>query len=371
MSEDHDQRRWHLRSIRLFIATYQHHISVAAFLAGFVLDNLALPPIDHPASHIIIAFYLMLAAAGIVLIQVMEGRQSGVGLIARTLLFVPLVIQVIFGGLFSSLFVFYARSASLSGAWPFMLMLIIMIIGNEVLRDRYARLEFQMSVLFTTLFGFMIFYLPILFSRLDDLIFLMSGVVSLLVTALFGSILFVVAPHAMRLSAGVITLTIGGIFALFNLLYFTNSIPPIPLALRSADVYHSVLRDAEGSYVGQTEKASWYERHIAFSPPYHYGSNESVYFYSAVFAPTALKTPIYHEWQYFDETKGEWLTSMRVSFPIFGGRENGYRGYSTKSAIAPGRWRVLVKTERGALLGKTAFTVVAVSSSVFLEEKVL
>jgi hypothetical protein len=371
MSEDNKTQQLRFGRMRLFVGRYSHHISVAAFLAGFIVDNLVLPPIDHPASHMIIMIYLMLAAGGIILIQVMEGRRNREGFLSRISLFLPPSIQFIFGGLFSSLFVFYARSASLSGTWPFMLLLVIMIILNEVLRDRYARLEFQMSVLFTTLFGFMIFYLPILFNRLDDLTFLMSGVMSLFIIALFGVGLAIVAPHAMRMSAGMTALTIGGIFTLLNVLYFTNSIPPIPLALRSAGVYHSVTRDTEGNYVGLSERASWYERYIAFSPPYRYTPTEPVYFYSAVFAPTALTAPIYHEWQYYDETKGAWTTTMRVSFPIFGGRENGYRGYSTKSAITPGRWRVLVKTERGQLIGKTAFTIVPASAPVYLEEKVL
>jgi hypothetical protein len=371
MSENNKIQRWHLARTRLFVAQYTHHISVAAFLAGFIVDNLALPPIDHPAAHIILACYFLLAALGIILIQVAEGRRNGTRFFVRVLLFVPPAIQFIFGGLFSSLFVFYARGASLSGTWPFMLLLVVMIVGNEVLRDRYARLEFQMSVLFTTLFGFMIFYLPILFNRIDDLTFFMSGMVSLLVIILFGAGLNMVAPYAIQRSASVTALSIGGIFLLLNVLYFTNSIPPIPLALRSAGVYHSLHRDTAGNYVVQAESASWYERYIAFSPLYHYAANDSVYFYSAVFAPTALSAPIYHEWQYFDETKSVWVTSMRVSFPIFGGRENGYRSYSTKSSITPGQWRILVKTERGQLLGKTALTIVLTTVPVSLEEKVL
>jgi hypothetical protein len=367
MSENIKIQKWHLGRTRLFVVRYSHHISVAAFLAGFIIDNLVLPPIDHPAAHIILACYFLIAALGIILIQVVEGC----AVFACVLLFVPPAIQFIFGGLFSSLFVFYARSASLSGTWPFMLLLMVMIVGNEVLRDRYARLEFQISVLFTTLFGFMIFYLPIIFNRLDDLTFFMSGVVSIILITLFCVGLYTFAPIAIRHSARVIAFSVGGIFVLLNILYFTNSIPPIPLALKSAGVYHSVFRDVAGDYVGQAESASWYERYISFSPLYHYAANETVYFYSAVFAPTALKTPIYHEWQYFDETKSEWVTSMRVSFPIFGGRESGYRGYSTKSAVVSGRWRVLVKTERGALLGKTAFTVIPTSAPVFLEEKIL
>jgi hypothetical protein len=162
-----------------------------------------------------------------------------------------------------------------------------------------------------------------------------------------------------------------GIFTVFNLLYFTNSIPPIPLALKSAGVYHSILRDLEGSYVGQAEQTSWQERFSLRTSVYHHKANEPIYFYSAIFAPIELTQPIYHEWQYFDKAQDEWVTSTRVTFPIVGGRERGYRAYSTKTAISPGRWRVLVATGRGQLLGRTTFVVEFVETPISLEERVL
>jgi hypothetical protein len=46
-----------------------------------------------------------------------------------------------------------------------------------------------------------------------------------------------------------------------------------------------------------------------------------------------------------------------LSFNITGGREAGYRGYSSKSSVNFGKWRVITKTETGQSLGRTSFRV--------------
>lgn len=359
-----------MNRVRIFFEHYAHHLSAIAFLLGFLLDNLALPPVDNPLAHLVIALYLICAGVMITLIQIGERGTNSSGIFSRILVVLPPLIQFIFGGLFSALFVFYARSASLFGAWPFMLLLVLMIVGNEVFRDRYSRLPFQISALFVTLFGFMIFYLPITFHRIDDYTFLLSGVVSVLIVTLFCVVLVTIAPSVMLRSLSRTALAVLGFFLVINVLYFTNSIPPIPLALRTAHIAHAVVRDGAGNYVLTVEEQSWYGKHIALSPPHYFRVNEPIYFYSAIYAPTALRIPLLHEWQYFDEQKGEWVTVLDVTFPIIGGRENGYRSYSLKNATSPGRYRVLVKTARGQVLGKTAFTLVLTEAPVAVEEKV-
>ena len=76
-----------------------------------------------------------------------------------------------------------------------------------------------------------------------------------------------------------------------------------------------------------------------------------------MFAPIQLKTNVVHRWRRYDETAGTWRTESTVRFPIVGGREGGYRGYSTKSQPANGRWRVDIETPDGLLIGRVAFSV--------------
>ena len=93
------------------------------------------------------------------------------------------------------------------------------------------------------------------------------------------------------------------------------------------------------------------------APILHVGPAEPLSVYSAVFAPIQLRTNIVHIWRRYDEAAGRWQTEAVVSFPITGGRDGGYRGYSIKSSPRAGRWRVDIATADGRLVGRVPFSV--------------
>ena len=95
---------------------------------------------------------------------------------------------------------------------------------------------------------------------------------------------------------------------------------------------------------------------------FHRAGNVPVYAYSAVFAPTDLKTKIFHRWMYKDEKSGKWIATDQLGFSISGGRDGGWRGFTFKRNVFAGRWRVEVITERGQVLGRATFRVVAVAA---------
>ena len=109
-----------------------------------------------------------------------------------------------------------------------------------------------------------------------------------------------------------------------------------------------------------------YANLIPFRTQFH--GQGPIFFFSAISAPTALNTSITHEWQYRDEQNGAWKTSAEIHFPIAGGRDGGYRAYSQKDSITPGRWRVNVLTKDGQSLGSYTFTVVAENTEASLRE---
>jgi hypothetical protein len=246
-----------------------------------------------------------------------------------------------------------------------------MIVGNEFLINRYQRLELQVIVFFTLLFCMMIFFVPIAFHRFGTDTFVVAGVASVTLVALFLGALSLVVPRVVRESRKVIGFGIIGVFLFVSMLYATNAIPPIPLALRSAGVFHNVTRDALGNYVTLGEHEPWYTHYLPIKLIYHRSPGEPVFVTSTVFAPTSFVASIVHEWQRFDGETATWLMQSRIGFPISGGREEGFRGYSTKETIVPGKWRVLVKTPRGQLLGQVTFTVVDVSVPPPLEQSML
>ena len=152
------------------------------------------------------------------------------------------------------------------------------------------------------------------------------------------------------------------IFVVVNLLYFTNLIPPIPLSLKDAGVFHSVIKKGEGSYEVIRENKNWREYFLPYDN-FHRLPDESVYVWSAVFSPTGLDTVVIHQWQYWDERAEEWLTESEIRLAVRGGRDRGFRTYSYRSDLEAGQWRVNIQNARGQKLGHVRFKIIPVSSA--------
>jgi hypothetical protein len=278
--------------------------------------------------------------------------------------FLPIEIQLAFGNLFSAFVIFYVRGGSVFTSWPFLLPLFVLFLGNDFFRKRYLNLTFQMSLFFISLFSYAILVFPLLFGKIGDLIFIASGLVSLALFLLFILIFRRAIPERLELNFRPLFFSISGIFILFQVLYFTNSIPPAPLTMKESGVYHSLQRIYDNKnyiYKVTVEPAKPYLFFEDQSNTVHVVPGETIYVYSSVFSPTKLDIPIYHRWSYFDEKKKEWVEKARLSFSIIGGLNKGYRGYSYMSNLAEGKWRVDVITEQDKILGRRSFDVIKVS----------
>jgi len=333
------------------------HYSTLAFLVGFVWDNLTLTRVDLWLNHVGLLVYLAIAGVGIILIN--ASRASQPAYLTRYAPWYPLAVQFAFGGLFSGYFVFYSRSASLAASWPFLFFLAALLVGNEFLRERYHRLLLQVGVLYVALFSYAIFAVPVVLRSVGTGVFLLSGLVGLAMAAFFLALLSLVLMERFRALVRHVAISIIAIYVLFNAFYFLNIIPPLPLSLKDIGIYHGVERMEGGGYRVLAEASRrallpW-PRHAR---TLHLAPDGTLYCFSSVFAPTRTSTHIYHSWEYKDARTGEWVLATRVPFSITGGRDGGYRGFSFKSALFPGRWRCDVETERGALIGRRTFRIV-------------
>ena len=147
---------------------------MGSLVAGFIVDSLTLQKIDAWRENVWIAGNLLLA--GICIILLNRSRIS-----VRRHFWLSNIIQFSFGALLGSIFVFYFRSAALAVSWPFILLLLAAMVGNELFQKRYERFAFQLSFFYFSLFSFIIFIVPILIRRLNSWVFLLSGVASILV----------------------------------------------------------------------------------------------------------------------------------------------------------------------------------------------
>ncbi len=362
-------RRYFPKSVQELVWWYERFISPLALIAGFLSDNfILLKRVDYWETDALLFFYLLVCACGIVLLNLIEtGRVKSQRIVGWAPL-IPVVMQFSFGGLFSGFLSLYSRSASFLESWIFVALLAILLIGNERFTRFYVRLEFQVSLYFGVLFSFLIFYMPVVLHQIGPKIFIVSGIVALGSISLFLILLSRLVPEVVKKHRTTVARSIAIIYIVFNVLYFNDLIPPLPLALKDAGVYHNVVHlpaqagQNSGTYELTGEPQTWYQQYLNYDEVFDETPSDQVYVYDSIFAPTGLTTTVEDQWQYYDASSSVWQSTDSVSYQITGGREGGYEGYTYKGYLTPGKWRVNILTQYGQLIGRVGFTVVATST---------
>lgn len=338
----------------LYKTVYRHWLTVAFFL-GFITDLILLNQIDDTIDNLILLFYVLLATTAILLLYIGVAERVP-GMLARFLKkYTPVVMQYAFGGLLSGMLIFYGRSGDWIASAPFLLLILVVIIGNEFVGKRSDRLVYNIALYFIGLFSYVVLVVPVILGRMGDLIFIFSGVIALLIVLVVVQILYRVIPNFMRVNTKRIIATIGFIYIGFNALYFTNVIPPIPLSLTVLDIEQSVVRLSTGDYSIVSEKQPWY-RQIPFTRSIIHPTGNSISCFARVYAPTKLETEIFHRWEY-KNAAGDWIERFRLGYPITGANDGGYRGYTRLQDYTDGIWRCSVETKRGQVLGRETVVV--------------
>jgi hypothetical protein len=358
----------HLAELKTFIERYQHHLSIGSFFVGFAIDSIILKRIDLLVSNALLLSYLTVVIVVMLMLHHAAAKPPRADFLRRIYLWLPFVGQFAFGGMFSGFLIFYSQAGSLVASWPFLLIIVCLILANEFMRTYQERLTYQLLLFFFCLFSFAIYAVPIVLGRMGDMVFELSGLVALVAFGLMLGFLFLIDRGRTRRALGSVLIGTAAIYGLVTVLYFANVLPPIPLSLKDIGVYHAVER-VGGDYVARAEDTPWYARLTGVRISTTHGS--SVVAYSSVFAPTKLTVNIVHHWQYYEPRDGTWVTISTIPFAIAGGRDGGYRGYSTLEPPVPGEWRVRVETVRGQLIGQEEFSVRFVDSTPHLTERIL
>lgn len=348
-------------NINLYYQSYSKYVPVISFAGGFLWDSFTLTRVDRMSDNLILLGYILLLGLAIILINVCENKITSKLFVIKYQNWYPLLAQFFFGGLFSSYVVFYFQSAALTKNWLFLGGLIILLFANEFLEKRLKNMYLQLTLYFLVVFSFLIFFLPVLLKVMNTFIFLLSGFLSLAISAgsvylFFKKIVILNKIQSVRIGAIIIAL-----YFLITIFYFLNWIPPVPLAMKFSGIYHLVQR-VEDDYRLKYEKPPWYKFWKKSDDPFHYAAGDTAYCFAAVFAPVHLNKKIYHEWQQYDSRTGDWQAVDKNGYQVVGGRKGGYRGFTYKKNITPGKWRVDVQTPEGLIIGRINFTVETVDS---------
>ena len=327
-----------------------------AFVCGFLTDLLLLDRVDDVLDNIILLFYVLLAfSSQIGLYLGMANKVSDIWSL-RLKVYAPLAIQYSFGGLLSGMFIFYGRSGDWLVSLPILVGFLVIMIANELVRDRAKRLIYHIVVLFIGFFAYMVLVIPVFIGQMGDLVFILSGTAALIVMYWFVLLLKQIIPRYIRLHMRGIVFGILSVYIGYMTLYFTNVIPPIPLSLQEIGIYHHVSRAQDGTYQLRYEPAPawqfWRETDRTFSGQ----SAQAVYCFSNVFAPTRIQTTIFHRWEFRDDD-GSWQEHARIPYEIRAVGHRGFRGFTLIQNFRDGEWRCSVETERGHVLGRYVFTI--------------
>jgi len=335
----------------------QRHWLTIAFVFGFIGDLILLNKVDDIIDNAILLFYVSLATASIFLLYagIAEKFSEKTNLFFRT--WSPYAMQYAFGGLLSGMLIFYGRSGTFVESWPYLLMIAIVIYGNETITNRQTRLVYNLIIYFIGLISYVVLVIPVLTGKMGPTVFVGSGLLALLIMYNVFRAVERIVPNFIQLQKRNVVFIIGTIYVVFNVLYFTNIIPPIPLSIKHAGMYYDVVR-IDDTYTLTYEQPPWWLWYRNSSNVLSVERGDAIYCYASVFAPTRLSTDIFHRWEYYDESTKKWVQHARIAYAIRGGREKGYRGYTLIRNHFEGTWRCRVETGRGQVVGMQKFEII-------------
>ncbi len=339
------------KKIRAFTERYERFFMPGMLLGGTAIDALQFKLLSTESTFIFAGSYAVICVASIAFMAAQPAQETR--LLRYAKIIAPFLQQFTIGALLSTSLLFYWFSGALSVSWPVVGVVALLMVSNEVLRNFFMKPVVQTAVFYFALFSLSATLAAYTLNSISPWTFIAGGVASLVIMA--AALVVVIRIGKLEQSRGAMWLTVAVIFALMNTAYFLNVIPPIPLSMRDAGMYHDITT-TNGAYTLVGEDESFIDKLIP-GQTVHVVAGSPVYAYTSIFAPSDMSTVMVHRWQYYDDTTGGWITASALSFSIHGGRSDGYRGYSVKRSLTEGKWRVSVETVRGQVLGRIPFTV--------------
>jgi len=327
-----------------------------ALVGGFIADIFTLNQIDQVFDNAILILHIIIVATTIALLFSQDTEFGQRFLQEKRVNFLKTLMVFSFGALFSGFVIFYTRSGSIIISWPFLIAMVVLMLGSEFRKKYFHKLVLQIVIFYLALLAWANFFIPVITKKMGTWVFITSTIISTLLIFLFISLLKKINKKKIALYKRPLIIRIVGMLMLFHLLYFTNIIPPVPLSLKFKAVYYDIERSGS-NYLGQYEKSSWINIFNKRNRSMHWREGEDIYVFTQVFAPTDLGTDINHVWEWYDEDERRWINTDTITLKITGGRSAGYRGFSKKSNLSYHRWRVKTSTARGQALGIISFNV--------------
>jgi len=358
----------HFKKAFAYYKKHERTLMPATLVVGFIIDVVTFRTIQLQCALLVLFVHIFVVIAAIAYINISDQKIYPKRKIGQFFdLITPFFLQLSLGALLSAAFIFYTFSSALSASWPLLLVLVFVMVSNERNASAYRRPNVQFPALYFALFLVLSVGIPFVFRSIHPAWFFLSGVLSFFIVWGFIKQLGKYATNIVRKEKGLL-IRMGTIFIIMIGLYFGNIIPPVPLSVYHSGVYHLVQR-VGNNYEVQKEKRSFFDRFSVYEKIHL--NKGPVYVFTSVVAPGELKTNIVHHWQKWNADTDEWISSGKITYPILGGRKEGYRGFSFSAHAEEGKWRVQVETVHGQILGRETFVVVRDEKEIEIERIII
>lgn len=351
--------KYKYNALRKFMRKHEKYVLLIFFVGGFIFDSATLGRIDRLYDLIVLCLHMTLLTTTIYLYNLVDDGRWKNTILERYEDYFPLAIQFFFGGLSSAFVIYFSRSVSLSKTISFFIILVALLFANELLKKRISNKYLQFSVYFFVSFTFFTFIIPVFIKEMNTKIFIFSGLFSLSFTLALITLIYAISPSTRaEINFGKIIGIILTIYITINLFYHFKLIPPVPLALESGIASHNV-KLKNNKYIVSYETDEWYVFWREHRLEFIHTPGKRVYIFTSIFAPADIKKSIFHRWKWYNYTTKKWEIIEDIGYNITGGRDGGYRGYTFKTNVKQGLWKVEVITEEELVIGVVDFEIVA------------
>jgi hypothetical protein len=344
--------------VQEFRARHEKWEMALFFFGGSLYDIVSLSRIDDTLTLVQSFGYLAILTTLLLLEQRFPEGTEPPRLLAKVWRWREDAVHFFFGSLLSVFMLLLFKATSGFLPYLFVVGLFALLVANELPRFRQVGPVIRVVLLSLCVTLYFACLLPVVIGRMGFWVFLLA--VALGSASVFGLMRLIERwrPDVEFLVRNV-AIPGFGVQAVLLVLYLVGVIPPLPVAVQFAGIYHQVQRVSPGVYhLSTVDESVWYKPWTWFGPDFVMQPGDKPYYFFRIFAPKGFAPYKVRVRWYYDHPEKGWTTYGNgfIANVSSNGTDGGYRYYATTSNLKPGDWRVVLETEDGHEIHRINFS---------------